>query len=59
MGILTTLQGRKAYLDTNVFIYALGGYAAFADELTTLFAAVERCEASTVTSELTLAELLV
>jgi hypothetical protein len=36
MGLLSDLRGRKAYLDTNVFIYAVEevqGYAAAVDQL--------------------------
>lgn len=59
MGILAALRGRRTYLDTNVFIYALEGYPQFVNELTSLFVAIERGEAACVTSQLTLAELLV
>ena len=33
MGILASLRGTKTYFDTNVFIYALEGYADFLEEL--------------------------
>lgn len=59
MGILDALRGRRTYLDTNVFIYALEGFPAFTEQLSLLFAAIERGEALCVTSQLTLAELLV
>lgn len=59
MGILTALQSSKSYLDANVSIYALEGYPEFRSDLTSLFEAIDRSELSTVTSELTLAELLV
>ncbi len=59
MGLLSAVQGRRTYLDTNVFIYALEAYAEFASELTSLFAALDRAEVQAVTSELTLAETLV
>jgi predicted nucleic acid-binding protein len=52
------LSGR-VYLDTNIFIYALEGYPAFRPILTTLFNALDRGELTAVTSELTLAEVLV
>jgi predicted nucleic acid-binding protein len=53
-----TLSGR-IYLDTNIFIYALEGYPVFRTVLTTLFNALDRGELMAVTSELTLAEVLV
>ncbi len=53
-----TLSGR-VYLDTNIFIYALEGYPVFRAILTTVFDALDRHELSAVTSELTLAEVLV
>lgn len=59
MGLVSDLQGRRAYLDTNVFIYALNGFPAYAPTLTALFSAVDSDDLSVVTSELTLAELLI
>jgi predicted nucleic acid-binding protein len=53
-----TLCGR-VYLDTNIFIYALEGYPIFRTALTELFDTLDRHELSAVTSELTLAEVLV
>ena len=53
-----TLSGR-VYLDTNIFIYALEGYPVFRAVLATLFEALDRGELTAVTSELTLAEVLV
>ena len=52
------LSGR-VYFDTNIFIYALEGYAAFRSALTALFEALDRKALTAVTSELTLAEALV
>ena len=53
-----TLSGRL-YLYTNIFIYALEGYPVFRAVLTTVFNALDRGELIAVTSELTLAEVLV
>ncbi len=53
-----TLSGRL-YLDTNIFIYALEGYPVFRAVLTTVFNVLDRGELIAVTSELTLAEVLV
>lgn len=59
MGLLDALQGHRIYLDTNVWIYALEGYSAFRPELTQLFEQIQAGTLRGVTSELTLAELLV
>lgn len=58
MGI-NALRGQRVYLDTNVFIYALEGYPEFVDGLAELFQSIDRGEIHAVTSELTLAEVLV
>ncbi|HSF48619.1 MAG TPA: PIN domain-containing protein [Burkholderiales bacterium] len=52
-------DGERVYLDANVFIYAFEGFPAFLPVLTALFARMDRGELSAVTSELTLAEVLV
>ncbi|HPD15679.1 MAG TPA: type II toxin-antitoxin system VapC family toxin [Planctomycetota bacterium] len=59
MGILDALQGRQTYLDANVFIYALNAFPAFEAALRALFTAIEAGDVRCVTSQLTLAELLV
>jgi predicted nucleic acid-binding protein len=59
MGLVSDLQGRRVYLDTNVFIYALNGFPVYAPTLSQLFAAVESGDTSAATSELTLAEMLI
>jgi predicted nucleic acid-binding protein len=51
--------GQRVYLDANVFIYALEGHARYAPLLSDLFRAIDRGEVQAVTSELTLAEVLV
>jgi predicted nucleic acid-binding protein len=51
--------GSPVYLDTNIWIYALEGFAPFAATLTTLFARIDAGELVAVTSDLTLAEVLV
>ena len=30
MGLVMSLRGQRVYLDTNVFIYALNGFPAYA-----------------------------
>uniref|UniRef100_B8HZM5 Ribonuclease VapC n=1 Tax=Cyanothece sp. (strain PCC 7425 / ATCC 29141) TaxID=395961 RepID=B8HZM5_CYAP4 len=59
MALLNAIQGDRVYLDTNIWIYALEGYPAFSQELTNLFQAIDQGNLSAVTSELSLAELLV
>lgn len=59
MGLLAAVQGHRNYLDTNIWIYALEGYPEFLQPLTDLFAAIDRGVVQAVTSELTLAEVLV
>ncbi|HOE12164.1 MAG TPA: type II toxin-antitoxin system VapC family toxin [bacterium] len=53
------LKGRRVYLDTNVFIYHLIGYQPLRPQLDTVFGLIDREEYRAVTSELTLAEILV
>lgn len=59
MVVLNAIRGGRVYLDTNIFIYALEGYADFIDDLTELFASIDAGNIRAVTSELTLAEVLV
>lgn len=59
MASLTGISGTTAYLDINLFIYAVEVYEPEQDFVRELFAALERGEFAAVTSELTLAEVLV
>ncbi|NES71238.1 MAG: type II toxin-antitoxin system VapC family toxin [Okeania sp. SIO2D1] len=59
MAILEAIAGTRIYLDTNIFIYAIEGYAQFETELNELFEAFDRGNLQAITSELTLAEVLV
>ncbi len=54
MDILKLIQGKKVYLDTNIFIYALEGYPAFNPFLTALFKAIDEGHILAISSELTL-----
>lgn len=58
MALLSSV-GQRVYLDTNVFVYAVEGYPHFAEELRALFHAIDHGQLAAVTSELTLAEVLV
>lgn len=59
MGILNAIQGKRVYLDTNIWIYALEGYPTFIQDLNELFQSIDQGNLSAVTSELSLAEVLV
>lgn len=53
------LRGKRLYLDTNVFIYFVEASPLFAGVVHALFAAINAGAVEALTSELTLAELLV
>jgi len=59
MARLSRIRGTTAYLDTNLFIYAVEGYEPEEAFVRALFLALEGGEFAAVTSELTLAEVLV
>ena len=59
MGILSAIEGDSAYLDTNVFVYALEEHPRYAAALAELFEAVDAGKLQAVTSELSVAEALV
>jgi predicted nucleic acid-binding protein len=59
VGLLDSVGTKKIYLDANVFIYALEGFPEFKGVLTELFLALDDNKVQAVTSELTLAEVLV
>lgn len=59
MGDVDALVGKVVYLDANVFVYAVEGFAenqSFVDEL---FRSIDGGDVAAVTSELTLAEVLI
>ena len=51
--------GRKVYLDTNIFIYLVEGHPAYSSLIARLFDAVDAKTVHAVTSELSIAEVLV
>lgn len=59
MGLLEAIQGDLCYLDTNIWIYALEGFPAYAPSLTEVLSQIDQGALRGVTSELTLAETLV
>jgi predicted nucleic acid-binding protein len=58
VGILELIRGKRVYMDANVFVYAIEGNAIF-PELARVFQAFGDGIFEIVTSELTLAEVLV
>lgn len=59
MGLIDGLHGASVYLDTNIFIYALEDFPDYSRQIRELFDAIETGNVAAVTSELTLAEILV
>ncbi len=59
MGVAERLEGRQAYLDSNVFIYAHEGIPPYAEALRELFEEIDAERVRATTSELALAEVLV
>jgi predicted nucleic acid-binding protein len=59
MGLLSELEGPRVYLNTNILIYWIEGFSTGAAELQELFDAFAEGRLTGVTSELTLAEVLV
>lgn len=59
MALADLAAGTRVYLDTNVWVYALEGYAAYERTLRALLQRVDSGDLLAVTSELALAEVLV
>jgi len=59
MGQLTSQLGARVYLDANIIIYAVEGYESHADRIKSVLRAMTEGEIKAVTSDLTLAEVLV
>jgi predicted nucleic acid-binding protein len=59
MEFLELVPGSCLYLDTNIWIYALEGYADYISFLTDLFGQIDEGNLQAFTSALTLAEVLV
>jgi predicted nucleic acid-binding protein len=56
---MEVIKGQRIYLDTNIFIYALEAYPEYVSILTLVFTAIDEGKIKAVTSELTLAEVLI
>ncbi|MGE0131342.1 MAG: type II toxin-antitoxin system VapC family toxin [Blastocatellales bacterium] len=59
MGRVSAELGQRVYLDANLVIYVIEGFLPYLDQIRALMAAVKGGEVVAVTSELTLAEVLV
>lgn len=59
MGRVSDELGKKVYLDTNIIIYAVEGFANVAAQIRALLRAMDDAEIVALTSELTVAEALV
>lgn len=59
MGFLDWLRGDYIYLDANIWIYALEPVSEYGQPLAALFEAADAGSLTLVTSELSLAEILV
>jgi len=59
MGELNSQLGRLVYLDTNIIIYAVEGYETYAARIKSVLRGMTNGEISAVTSDLTVAEVLV
>lgn len=59
MGALAACRGRRVYLDSNIFIYAVEGVPAVAEAVGELLDLIDAAATAAATSELTLAEVLV
>ena len=58
-GLRNALQGKKVYLDANIFIYSLEGIEPWATLLEDVFLGLTNQEFSAVSSSLSLSECLV
>lgn len=59
MGQLTSQLGGRVYLDTNIIIYAVEGYETHAELIKAVLQALTERQLVAVTSDLTLAEVLI
>ena len=59
MGLIQSIGRRKTYLDSNIFIYAVETISPYSEALAPFFGALQDGTVEAVTSELTLAEVLV
>jgi predicted nucleic acid-binding protein len=59
MGLIGNALGQRVYFDTNIIVYAVEGFADYAGKTKALLEAMDAAEIVAVTSELTLAEVLV
>ncbi len=59
MGSVTALEGKRVYIDANIVIYGMEGFARYREILSLFFKNISTGSQSALTSELTIAEVLV
>jgi predicted nucleic acid-binding protein len=59
VGLTKAIAGRRIYLDSNIFIYAVERHPVFSFAVKQIFESIDQGRTEAVTSELTLAEVLV
>ena len=59
MGIVKAIKGRRVYLDSNIFIYGVEHHPVFSGVVKQIFESIDEGQFEAITSELTLAEVLV
>lgn len=59
MGNVATLDGKRLYLDANIFIYAVEQHPEFFEGVRSVFQLIADQRAASVTSDLTLGEVLI
>ena len=59
MGLIQTITGKRIYLDSNIFIYGVERHPVFSDVVRQIFEHIDDEQGNAITSELTLAEVLV
>jgi predicted nucleic acid-binding protein len=57
--LLERIQGQRAYIDTNIFIYFLARHEIYFEASARILSAFDKSEAIGVTGDVTLAEILV
>lgn len=59
MGLKEKIQGKRVYLDTNIFVYIFESYETYKASLETIIDSIASTDIKAFTSELTLGEILV
>jgi predicted nucleic acid-binding protein len=59
LDIISKISGRRIYLDTNIWIYAFEGFPNYSAHIEEIFKIIDSGLSIAVSSELTLAEILI